>query len=297
MNIKSYFSHDSNARNDTKILNLRASLGAEGYGIYFMILERLRECSDYTSVTDYNAIAFDLRVSSENVKKVVEEFGLFSFSEDGARFYSESFLRRMEIKDYKKKDISDKRRAAANKRWEKENKEDECKCNALAMHLHSKKMQNNAKEKQSKEKKSKENNITTTPPQYKETGDLSCDGGVKEDSIKKVIEIFNYSGFPNITPSTRDTLVSFAEMYPIAWIEEAFKIASDGGKLNLNYVRGILNRWQTNGKDSFKKKPEKAKKTKFHNFKQITDDYSAEDLEEMAMQKQKAGFEKLGVDI
>lgn len=36
---------------------------------------------------------------------------------------------------------------------------------------------------------------------------------------------------------------------------------------------------------------------KFKNFKQITDSYSAEDLEEMAMQKQKAGFEKLGVDI
>lgn len=36
---------------------------------------------------------------------------------------------------------------------------------------------------------------------------------------------------------------------------------------------------------------------KFKNFKQITDSYSAEDLEEMAMQKQKAGFEKLGVNV
>lgn len=36
---------------------------------------------------------------------------------------------------------------------------------------------------------------------------------------------------------------------------------------------------------------------KFKNFKQITDSYSAGELEEMAMQKQKAGFEKLGVDI
>lgn len=36
---------------------------------------------------------------------------------------------------------------------------------------------------------------------------------------------------------------------------------------------------------------------KFKNFKQITDSFSAEELEEMAMQKQKAGFEKLGVDI
>lgn len=38
-------------------------------------------------------------------------------------------------------------------------------------------------------------------------------------------------------------------------------------------------------------------KNKFKNFKQITDSYSAEELEEMAMQKQKVGFEKLGVDI
>lgn len=38
-------------------------------------------------------------------------------------------------------------------------------------------------------------------------------------------------------------------------------------------------------------------KNKFKNFKQITDSYSAEELEEMVMQKQKAGFEKLGVDI
>ena len=38
-------------------------------------------------------------------------------------------------------------------------------------------------------------------------------------------------------------------------------------------------------------------KNKFKNFKQITNSYSAEELEEMAMQKQKAGFEKLGVDI
>ena len=163
------------------------------------------------------------------------------------------------------------------------------------MQMQDEKMQNDAIGKDSIEKNSIEKN--TTPPPYKETGDLSCDGGVKEDSIKKVIEIFNYSGFPDITPSTKDTLVSFAEMYPIAWIEEAFKIASDGGKLNLNYVRGILNRWQTNGKYSFKKESQKAKKTKFHNFKQITDDYSAEDLEEMAMRKQKEGFKKLGVDI
>lgn len=149
-----YFSHDANARNDTKILNLRAALGAEGYGIYFMILERLRDSSDYMSVNDYNAIAYDLRVGAGLIKRVVEEFGLFTFTEDGARFYSESLLRRMEIKDEKIKNISEIRRAAALKRW---NNNDVCKCNANAMQMQCKKNANDAKEKKSKEKKSKEN--------------------------------------------------------------------------------------------------------------------------------------------
>ncbi len=36
---------------------------------------------------------------------------------------------------------------------------------------------------------------------------------------------------------------------------------------------------------------------KFKNFKGITDSFSAEELEDVAMRKQKEGFEKLGVDI
>lgn len=164
----SYFSHDSNARNDSKILNLRMSLGAEGYGIFFMLLERLREEEDYMSVKDYNAIAFDLRVDASKVKKVVEDFGLFVFTDNGEYFYSESFLRRMEFKDSKKKEISEKRRAAANKRWSMEkskNNDENSSKNANAMQMHSRNMQNDAKktkEKKTKEKKSKENTNSTS---------------------------------------------------------------------------------------------------------------------------------------
>lgn len=91
----SYFSHDSNARNDEKILALRMRHGAEGYGVYFMILERMRESKDYIHVKDYNIIAFDLRVSNTLVKSIVEDFRLFVFTENGTHFYSESFKERM----------------------------------------------------------------------------------------------------------------------------------------------------------------------------------------------------------
>ena len=43
-----YFPHDCNARNDPKILALRSVFGAEGYGVYWMLIEILREQPDYT---------------------------------------------------------------------------------------------------------------------------------------------------------------------------------------------------------------------------------------------------------
>jgi len=89
---KSYFSHDSNARNSDKLLKVRMDLGAEGYAIYFMILERLREEDDYISKNDYMMIAYDLRVDEEKVKKVINDYDLFIVNDDV--FYSKSFMER-----------------------------------------------------------------------------------------------------------------------------------------------------------------------------------------------------------
>lgn len=115
-----YFSHDSNARNDEKMVRLRMKQGAAGYGVYFMILERLREEADYMSAKDYNMIAFDLRVDAAIVKSVVEDFGLFTFTDDGKCFYSESFTRRMDIKDTLRRQRSEGGKIGMKNRWKKE---------------------------------------------------------------------------------------------------------------------------------------------------------------------------------
>jgi len=115
-----YFSHDSNARNDEKLVRLRMKQGAAGYGVYFMILERLREEADYMSAKDYNMIAFDLRVDAAIVKSVVEDFGLFTFTDDGKCFYSESFTRRMDIKDTLHRQRSEGGKIGMKNRWKKE---------------------------------------------------------------------------------------------------------------------------------------------------------------------------------
>lgn len=143
-----YFSHDSNARNDEKILAVRMKYGAEGYGIYFMILERLRDSDGYMSIKDYNMLAFDFRVSAEKVKSIVEDFGLFVFTEDSKHFYSESFLRRMKLKDEK----SLKARESANQRWRKKTEEQK------EMRTQCERIKNECERNASKVKKSKVNN-------------------------------------------------------------------------------------------------------------------------------------------
>lgn len=101
-----YFSHDSNARNDEKLLAIRMKHKSSGYGVYWMIIERLRDSKDYLHVKDYNLIAFDLREPAEIIKSVIEDFGLFVFTDDGKHFYSESLISRMSPRDEARKTAS-----------------------------------------------------------------------------------------------------------------------------------------------------------------------------------------------
>lgn len=112
-----YFSHDANARNDEKLVRLRMKHGAAGYGVYFMLLERLREEADYRSVKDYDMLAFDFRADAALIRSVVEDFGLFAFTPDGEYFYSESFVRRMEVVDTARGVRSAAGRRGMQKRW------------------------------------------------------------------------------------------------------------------------------------------------------------------------------------
>lgn len=101
-----YFSHDSNARNDIKIIRLRRALGMEGYGIYFALVEILREQEGFKlpmeAITD---IAFDLHTSEEKIKTVVGAYGLFVIEEE--TFFSARLLRSMEELDAKRQKYVD----------------------------------------------------------------------------------------------------------------------------------------------------------------------------------------------
>jgi len=146
-----YFSHDSNARQDEKIIKLRMKLGWEGYGLYWALIEMLRDAKEYRLETDYTTIAFELRTECERIKDVVESYQLFTI--EGNVFYSESLLGRMKLREAKSKKASE----AAKRRWSKpaENQRDTSESNADVMRTHSE--SNAIKGKERKEKESKRN--------------------------------------------------------------------------------------------------------------------------------------------
>ena len=117
----SWFSHDSNARNSKKLIRLRQKYGAAGYGVYWMLVERLRDEEAYTSDKDYDMIAFDLRVDVELIRAVVEDFGLFDISEDGKTFHAPGLDERMELKDARS--AAGKKGAEARRRKMEENRD------------------------------------------------------------------------------------------------------------------------------------------------------------------------------
>ena len=154
-----FFSHDCNARNDPKILALRSVYGAEGYGVYFMLVEILREQPDYKLAVNkyiWSTLAMQMQVEASKLEQIINDC-CTEFSEngntllvnDGEYLYSASLLRRMGKVD----DISNLRREAARKRWE--NKPCKGSYNSDGCSYDANAGQEQSKEKKSKEKQSK----------------------------------------------------------------------------------------------------------------------------------------------
>ncbi len=116
-----YFSHDYNARHDRKLVRLRMKFGWAGYGLFWAMIEVMREQTAYKiGVADLDGLAYEFQVESELISEMVtfclsDEVKLFD--SDGEWIWSESLLRRMKHKDYIRKLKSDGGRKAMAKRW------------------------------------------------------------------------------------------------------------------------------------------------------------------------------------
>ena len=115
-NYNSYFPHDSNAKDDPKCVLLIEQLGMEGYGIYWMLVETLRDQPNYRyPIALIPALARRYNTTAEKVKAVVCSYNLFSI-ENEEFFFSVSLVKRMKPLEEKRMIASKAGKASALKR-------------------------------------------------------------------------------------------------------------------------------------------------------------------------------------
>ena len=97
-----YFSHDSNAKDDPKCMLLIEELQLEGYGIYWVLIETLREQENYKyPLKMIPVLARKFLTTKEKMLTVINNYELFVI-ENEEFFYSESLNRRMGIMNNKR---------------------------------------------------------------------------------------------------------------------------------------------------------------------------------------------------
>ena len=70
---RTYFLHDSCAHQDLKMQRLLHDHGAEGYGIFWMLCEVMRNIATYSvRVSDLTLIAFQIRVEVEKLQRIID---------------------------------------------------------------------------------------------------------------------------------------------------------------------------------------------------------------------------------
>ncbi len=129
-----YFPHDYHARHDPKVDKLFMTLGYEGIGIYWCLIEMLYEQGGYLQFKDLILYARQDKSLCERITMVVRDFGLFK--EKGDRFWSDSCIKRLAYITEK----SSKAAQSAHIRWD---------ANAMPTHSDG----NAIKEKKGKESK------------------------------------------------------------------------------------------------------------------------------------------------
>lgn len=111
-----YFPHFSNARNDAKLIKLRRVLGIEGYGLYFMLLEVLREQTEFKfPILGIEDLAYEWHISKEKIASVIKDFDLFEIHDN--KFFSSKLI--FYLQPYLEK--SERARQAALIRWNNAN--------------------------------------------------------------------------------------------------------------------------------------------------------------------------------
>lgn len=111
MNKSLYFSHDYTASDDVKMLFLRQSLGMEGVGIFWYIIERMAQAGGRLPLKIIPVLSMQMQVTETKVQGVVNNFDLFELEQDD--FFSRRLLQTIDLR----KLLQDSGVKGAQKRW------------------------------------------------------------------------------------------------------------------------------------------------------------------------------------
>ena len=239
-------------------------LGAEGYGIFFMLIERLREEEGYKSTIDYDTLAFDLRVDAEKVKQVVEDYDLFKFTEDGKYFYSDSFNERMEMMDVRAQQRKSKAKKAAEARWNKQSEDisnaqalpKQCSSNAQVLPKHylsnAQALLNNAnKIKLNKTKLNKKKNVVA---ETNEAENLADEPATTTEQ-KQISDVLNFyeNHFGMTSDYIRQSILKWCNDLNPELVKRALEISVEDNVLKFRYANAIMVDWDKKGIDTLEK--------------------------------------------
>lgn len=263
-----YFSHDSNAKDDPKCVALIDQMGLEGYGIFWVLVETLRDQPDYMYPIELiPALSRRYNTTSAKMRTVIEKYGLFTITDDNKFFFSYSLNRRM----LKANEKRDKLRANALKRW---HGEDDTK----AMQLHSKSNADLMPVKERKVNESKLNSTTTACARACEDDDEKKND-VAQSLVNSDLAAVNRYWDENVSPITPAIAREFSAMLQKGFKAEIITAAIKEGvesvlRPNFKYVKTILDRWAAQGIDTAAKVKEDSEKRQKPQNRAKQPDYS-----------------------
>lgn len=240
-----YFSHDANALTDPKILAMRCDYGLEGYGLYWAIIEMMRNEKTYRlnySKNTFRAIKSLTNTTIEIEKYIndcINDYELFKVEDN--KLFSNSLLRRMEDYDHKKTISRENGKKGGapkgnqNAKKTKENNLETTQNNQQVDLIQAETTQNNqSKVKESKENKNKENENTEkiNSADLLQKYFIECLGSTNLNAIQECI--------------------SYLDDLPIEVIRIALQKTADANA-NWKYTKTILNNWVTKKIDSVEK--------------------------------------------
>lgn len=177
-----YFSHDSNAFHDPKIIKLRSKHGLEGYGFYWAIIEYLRNQSDYCILEeDLDLLSFYLNFEESKIKHLLSTcLAIGLLKKENGKVFSDSLLRRMD----KANKIRGERVRAGRKGGMAKAKSKQNPSKSLALKESKGKESKVNKTKEEDKKTSKKNTSIFKPPTIEEVASYCLERNNGVDSVK-----------------------------------------------------------------------------------------------------------------